>query len=100
MPRPWPRTTVSRRSARRRRRAPAAGWAASHHARAQEVVDIKRAEHVLRIVHHHERSDAELLHDVYGLGREFVGAYRLAMRSHHLAHGRRVQIEPEVERAA
>src|SRR3569832_203107 len=65
----------------------------SHHARAQEVVHAERADQRAGVIDHQEAVDLRTVHDLRGLGGQYVRVYRLAVARHHLADTRAVHVE-------
>src|SRR3569623_2048419 len=72
----------------------------SHHARAQEVVHAERADQRAGVIDHQEAVDLRTVHDLRGLGGQYVRVYRLAVARHHLADTRAVHVELVIHCAA
>lgn len=62
-------------------------------------MDIEGANERPGFIDYRQRGDAVLLHQVYGLGGEFAGTDGLAGVGHDVAHPRRMDVDPLIERA-
>src|SRR3569833_762761 len=65
----------------------------SYPSRAQEVVHAERADQRAGVIAHQEAVALRTVHDLRGLGGQYVRVYRLAVARHHLAVTRSVHVE-------